>query len=89
MDYSTKALQMTGADDDARRVAAMQESLAQSAGGESKEKVAGTKLDQKPVQETRQELEPPATKPQLWKYAAATLLALLLAAGFFKKSGAL
>lgn len=89
VDYSIKALQMTGAGDDARRVAAMQESLAQSAGGESKEKVAGTKLDQKPVQETRQEPAPPATKPQLWKYAAATLLALLLAAGFFKKSGAL
>lgn len=88
VDYSVNALKATGDAGDIQRIAAMQDSLATSAGVEAKDKVAGTKLDQKPMVESGQEVTTPENLTHYWQYAAGTLLVVLLVAGFFKRSGA-
>ncbi|HSJ03834.1 MAG TPA: cobaltochelatase subunit CobN, partial [Verrucomicrobium sp.] len=91
VDYSVNALKATGAAGDAQKATSMQESVAKSAGGEVQEKVAGTKLDQKPAKEPHQDQEAveAPTPPSYWQYAVIVLLVLLLVAGFFKRSGTL
>lgn len=86
--YTTGTLNTTGDAGDQQRAMAMQAALAQSAGGVAEGKVAGQKLETVPASPPAPDTaaEPVAPR-QIWSLAAIAALALLLAIGFFKKSG--